>query len=115
MDKKIINKKSVKGNAGKLLEGALVGAALGVAAGILLTSKSGKKMQNDIKKLSADFYHYLTPQVKKLKQVGEAQFNAFVAEGVKKYAKVKKLSLAQEKVLAKEAKHSWSQVKKHLS
>ncbi len=110
MSKKIINKKS----GGKLLGGALVGAVLGIAAGLLLTTESGKKIQKDIKKLSGEFYRYMAPQLKKMKQLGEAEYHAFVDEKVKRYAKIKKLSLEEEKVLAREAKRSWSHIKKHL-
>lgn len=116
MNKKIVNKnkKSTKGSGGKLLEGALVGAVLGIAAGILITSEAGKKMGTDIKKLSGDFYRYMAPQVKKLKNLGESEYNTLVDQSVKKYAKAKKLSLAEEKVLVKEAKRSWGHIKKHL-
>ncbi len=114
MNKKTINKKSTRKNGGKLLGGALVGAVLGVAAGMLLAPESGKKMRKDIKKLSGDFYRYIAPQVKKLKQVGEAQYNTFIAKGAKNYAKAKRLSLSEEKMLIKEGKRSWRHIKKHL-
>lgn len=114
MNKKEINKNSANKNGEKLLKGALIGAVLGVAAGMLLAPKSGKKMRGDIKKLSGDFYKYISPQLKKLKQVSEAQYDAFVAKGVKNYTKAKRLSLAEEKILAMEAKRSWGHIKKHL-
>ncbi|MFA6077760.1 MAG: YtxH domain-containing protein [Candidatus Paceibacterota bacterium] len=114
MNKKIVNKKNTKGNSGKLLEGALVGAVLGVVAGILITSEAGKKIGTDIKKLSGDFYRYMAPQVKKLKNLGESEYNTLVDQSVKKYAKAKKLSIAEEKILVKEAKRSWNHIKKHL-
>jgi gas vesicle protein len=112
--KKIIKEKKKNGSGGKLLEGALVGAVLGIAAGMILTSEAGKKMGTDIKKLSVDFYRYMAPQVKKLKKLGESEYNALVEQTVKKYAKAKKLSLAEEKILAKEAKRSWGHIKSQL-
>lgn len=99
---------------GKVLGGALVGAVLGVAAGMLLAPESGKKVRGDIKRLSGDFYRYIAPRVKKLKQLGEAEFRAFVDKGAKQYAEAKKLSRAEEKMLAMEAKRSWGHIKKHL-
>jgi len=112
---KTTTRKSVKANSrGKILGGALVGTVLGVAAGMLLATESGRKMRKDIKKLSGDFYNYIAPQVKKLKQIGEAQYKAFVDEGVEKYAKSKRLTLAEKKILAKEAKRSWGHIRKHL-
>ncbi|HUX35929.1 MAG TPA: YtxH domain-containing protein [Candidatus Paceibacterota bacterium] len=112
----MIKKKSNKTskNSGKLLEGALVGATLGIAAGMLLAPESGKKMRRDIKKLSGDFYRHIAPQVKKMKKVGEAQYNELVAKGATNYAKAKKLSLSEQKALIAEAKRSWGHIKKHL-
>lgn len=104
----------MKNNKGKFLEGALVGAALGVAAEMLIASASGKKMRKDIKKLPGNFYRYISPQLKKVKRISGAQYDALVAKAVKKYAKTKRLSLAEEKKLVTEAKHSWGQIKKHL-
>lgn len=103
-----------KKNGIKLLEGALVGAVLGVAAGMLLAPESGKKMRGDIKKLSGDFYRYIAPKVKKMKKVGQAQYDEFVSNAAKNFAKAKKLSLAEQRMLAKEAKRSWGHIKKHL-
>lgn len=109
-----MNEKSSSGSGGKVLEGTLIGAVLGVAAGMLLAPESGKKMRRDIKKLSGEFYHYLAPKIKKLERMGEAEYHAFVAQGIKKYAKAKRLSLAEEKMLVNEAKRSWGHIKKHL-
>lgn len=116
--KKIINKKNTKNSIvskkEKLLEGALVGAVLGVAAGMLLSPESGKKLREDIKKLPGDFYRYMAPRVKKLKKVGEKQYDAFVDEGVKNYVKAKKLSVSEEKMLKNETRRFWKNIKKHL-
>ena len=109
-----MNKKSRKKNGKQLLEGALVGAVLGVAAGILLAPESGKKMRKDIKKLSGDFYRYAAPHIEKLKQISEAQYTMLMAKGVKNYAKARRLSRAEEKMLAVAAKRSWGHMKRHL-
>ncbi|MDP2668230.1 MAG: YtxH domain-containing protein [bacterium] len=105
-------------NKGKLIEGALIGAVLGVAAGMFLMSETGKKLEKkagkNIKKLSGEFYRYIASEAKKLKHVGQAEFNSLVQEGAKRFAKAKKLSLAEEKILVAGAKRSWHQLKKHL-
>lgn len=101
-------------NKERLLEGGLIGAVLGVVAGLLIAPKSGKELREDIKNLPADFYKYISPQIKKIKEMGEEQYHNFMDEGVKKYAKVKKLTQDEEKILKKEAKNSWVQIKKHL-
>jgi gas vesicle protein len=102
----------MKKNTERLLEGAALGAILGVAAGMMIPSstKSKKSLQN----ISGDFYKYLAPRVKKMKNMSEAQYDAFITAGVKNYAKLKKLSAAEQKALLTEAKRSWKQIKKHL-
>lgn len=66
-----------------LVEGALVGAALGIAAGIVLAPESGKKFRTDIKKKSAEFHAHLAPHIKRIKALGETEYNAFVQQAMK--------------------------------
>src|SRR3989339_237901 len=98
----------------KVFEGALVGAAIGMLAGVLLAPESGKAVRNDIHKLSGDFYKYVATQVKKIKAVGEDQYGEFVNKWAKSYAKANKLSADEEAALIDGAKHSWKQIKKHF-
>lgn len=104
-----------KSNKIKLIEGGIVGAVLGVAAGILLTPESGKKFRGDIKKKSAEFQAYLAPKFKKLKEVGEEGYDSFVKEAIKSYSKAKGLSEEEKRMFISDAKNSWKQIKKHLS
>jgi len=113
MKKKRIGTKKEK-NGGGLVAGASIGAVLGIAAGILLAPETGKKMRTDIKKLSGDFYRHIAPQLKKLRVVGEAQYHAVVAEGVRRYAKARRLSRSEEKLLATEGKRAWFHMKRNL-
>ena len=103
-----------KGNAGKVLEGALAGAALGIAATMFYGSKAGKKAQKKAKVAAGKFYRHMAPKVKKMKKVGEAQLKAYAVKGVKEYAKAQKLSAAEEKMLLAEAKRAWQYAQKHL-
>ena len=99
---------------GKLLGGALVGAALGVAAGLLLAPESGKKLRGDLKKKSAEFYAHLSPRIKKMKKIGEREYGQFVKNAAKNYGKAKRLSSQQQKILVTEAQKSWKHLQKHL-
>ena len=99
---------------GKLLGGALVGAALGVAAGLLLAPESGKKLRGEVKKKSAEFYAHLSPKLKKMKKVGEKEYGLFIKNAVKSYGKAKQLSSRQQKILVAEAQKTWKHLQKHL-
>jgi len=108
------NNNMAKNKAKNILAGALAGAALGVAAGLLLAPKSGKGLRRDIKSSVADFYKYAAPQLKKLKNVSKEQYEAFALKAVKNYAKAKRLSATEEKALLKQAKGTWSHLKRHF-
>ncbi len=105
----------MKNTKAKLLEGGLIGAALGVAAGIFLMSETAENLGGDLKKKSADFYEYLAPKLKKMKKMGEADYKIFVENAAKAYGKSKKLSAEESKILMDMAHKSWNLFKKHIS
>ncbi|MDO8504328.1 MAG: YtxH domain-containing protein [Candidatus Liptonbacteria bacterium] len=97
-----------------LLEGGLVGAALGVAAGLLFASKSGEKLRGDINRKSAEFYAHLAPKLKKIKTMGEAEYKVLVKNALSAYGKAKKLSSQEEKAILSEAHKSWKHLRTHF-
>lgn len=105
----------MKKNNLSLLEGALIGTALSVAAGLFLVSKKGKKLQKDIKQKTVEFYAYIGPKLKKIKKLGEKEYIAFIENAAKNYGKAKKFSAVETKILLAEAKKSWKHLKKHAS
>lgn len=109
-----MKKTAAKKNSYAWLEGGLIGAALGVGAGLLLSSKFGKELGEKAKDLSADFYRYMSPQIKKVKKMGEAEYKKFVEEAAKRYSKSKKLTEAEAKGLIKDAHGAWKHLKKNL-
>jgi len=104
-----------KNNRAKVIEGRIVGAILGVAAGIAVASESGKKFLGDVQKKSAEFHAYLAPQLKKVKEVGEKEYDSFVKTAMKTYAQKKHISEKESKEIVSRAKKSWKHIKKHLS
>lgn len=98
----------------KILEGVLAGAALGVAAGMLLAPKPGKKLRKDIHDMAADIYKRAAPKLKKMKKLGEAEYKAFMDSAAKTYGKAKKLSEKEIAALRKEARGSWKHLSKHF-
>ena len=97
----------------KFLEGALIGAVLGVAAGIILAPESGKELRKDLKKKSADFYRHLGPKMKKLKKISEEDYKMMVQKTMAFYGKAKKLSQSEAKQITKEAENYWKHLRKH--
>ena len=98
----------------QILEGAVAGVAMGVAAAMFLTSKTGKKVTQDVKDYLADFYHYIAPKVKKMENMGEAEYHAFMKDAVEKFGKARKMSGEKIAELAGEVKKSWKHFSKHL-
>jgi gas vesicle protein len=105
----------MKVNKVSLLEGAIIGTALGVAAGLFLGSKKGKQLQKDIKEKTAEFYAYIAPKIRKMKRMGEKEYAAFIENAAKNYSKAKKFSIAETKVLIAEGKKAWRHLKRHAA
>ena len=103
-----------KGKSSKFLSGALIGAALGVAAGIFANSETGKEMRKEVKDKMADFYKTITPKIKKMKDVGEKEYKAFITKALDDYNKDGKFNAEDLKNLAKQAHASWKHLKKNL-
>jgi len=98
-----------------ILEGAVAGVALGVAAALFLTSKKGREIQKDAKQKAAEFYKYISPKLKKMKQLGEKEYLVFMENAAKNFGRAKKLSQEELKVLIADAKSTWKHLKKHAS
>ena len=98
------------GNKSKFVEGALIGAVIGAAAGMLLAPKSGKKLQKDLERLSADFFKALAPRLKKIKKVGEKEYRALVQSAVNRFAVAKKLTKKETDELLRRAQGYWKNI-----
>ena len=106
--------KNNKGNAVKFLEGTVAGVALGVAASMFLASKKGKELKNDIADIMADFYKSISPQIKKIKKMGEKQYKEFMKNAAEQYTKTKKVSGDIANQFIEEAQQSWQHFSEHL-
>lgn len=104
----------MKNKKSRLLEGALIGAALGVAAGMLFAPESGKKLRKDIRAKFADFQKYISPKIKELREMSESQYSAFMKTAVAGYAKAKKLSAEEASELGRYAQEFWKHFVKHF-
>ncbi len=97
-----------------MIKGGLLGTVLAVAAGLFLISKPGKKFRHDVKHHVAKFYKHLSPQLKKIRQMGEREFKDFVKGALKTYSAAHKLTRAEEKAIGQEIQKTWKQLKKHV-
>ncbi len=98
----------------KFLEGAVIGAILGVAAGIFLTSKKGKELTENVKDMAADFYKKIAPKLKSLGRIGEKEYKEFMKEAAENYAKAKDLSSEKAQQLVEETQKTWKQFQDNL-
>ncbi len=106
------NKKS--GGALKFLEGAAVGLALGIAGAVFLSSKTGQKLQKDVKDNLADFYKYISPKLKKMGKMAKKDYEEFMKQAVVQYGKARKMSEGATEELMDKVKESWKHLSKHL-
>lgn len=107
-------KKKKTSGALKVFEGALIGAVIGVAAGMFISSPKGKKMRKDVEARAAEFYKSVAPKIKKVKKMGEKEYKEFMKNAVEKYCKAKKLSKKEADELMKKVGSSWGQIQKHF-
>jgi gas vesicle protein len=98
----------------KVLEGAVAGIALGVAATMFLSSKKGEELKDDIAGMTADFYKSVSPKLKKVKKMGEKEYKEFMKAAAERYAKTKKMSEEMAMDLIKNTQQSWKHFSKHL-
>jgi gas vesicle protein len=103
-----------RGNTFKFLEGTAAGVALAVAASIYLASKRGQAFEENLAKVMADFYKYISPKVKKIKKMGEKEYKVFMENAVVQYARTKKVSASIAKQLVRETQQSWKHFARHL-
>lgn len=101
-------------NTKAMLAGAAAAAVFGAVAGVLLAPQSGKKTRRDISGMLAGFYKFVGPEMKKIKNMSRKEYENLVSKALKKYAKLKRLSAAEEAALKVQAWNAWGHIKKHL-
>ncbi|MBU6141504.1 YtxH domain-containing protein [Patescibacteria group bacterium] len=98
----------------RVAKGALVGAALGAAAGLLLAPESGDRLRKDMTKHAARLYKHAAPKLKKLSAMGEKEYKDVMQKALAAYGKAQELSGPELKTLQKHAEDTWNIVKKNL-
>lgn len=106
-----------KKKSNKFISGAVVGTALGVAAGVVLAVLDEKKIKsgvNSAKREAAMIYKKAAPQLKQYKKLGEKEFDAVMKKAVHEFAKARKMSKKDSGAVLREVEKYWKEVKKHL-
>ena len=96
----------------RLLTGAAAAVALGAVATAFLLSPAGKKAQKEARATAAGLYKRLQPKLRKLKKVTKADYEKAVRSGLREYARLKKLTLKEERALRREALGAWKKMKR---
>lgn len=68
---------------GKITKSFVLGAAIGALAGLLLSPKTGKEDQKDLKKKFHSIIDQVTKDVAKAKTLGEKQYNSLMEKASK--------------------------------
>jgi len=92
--------------------GVGVGAIAGAIAGILLAPKSGKETRADIAKYLHEMKDKIAAQLAKMKEISQDKYDEVVEDVVGTYEKGKKISAAESKVIKKQLKEGYKEVKK---
>lgn len=97
----------MKKDLAKFLAGAAVGAGLGIAASKYLDSESGKKSKESLKKIFTEFYAFLGPRIKMVKNLTKAKYKEIITEAAHDYGKAKKMSAGTVDDLIEKTVQMW--------
>lgn len=103
--------KKKKGHFGK---GLLAGAIFGIAAGIFLTSKEGKRVTKHIETRAREIEKKLRMEFKKKKEVTEATYDEAVDRVLAYYLKTKQIAKTELPSLKKILRDKWMSVRSEL-
>ena len=94
------------------VEGALLGIALGVAAGMYLASNSTKELKGRLAEKYAEFSKFMAPKLKKLKKVSQSEYEMMVDKAMVGFGKAAKMTKSEALALAKTAKKHFREISK---
>ncbi|MBD3251175.1 hypothetical protein GF380_01750 [Candidatus Uhrbacteria bacterium] len=108
------NDKSKKKNShmGKAL---LAGAVFGLAAGIFMSSKEGKKMAKNLQTKAKQIEKQLLKEFKKKKEMTESAYEEAIDTVLEYYVKSRKLAKTEIPALRKHLLSKWKLIKSELS
>ncbi|HEY1074576.1 MAG TPA: YtxH domain-containing protein [Patescibacteria group bacterium] len=96
---------------GSMMGAALLGAALGAAAGLLFAPKSGKETRQDLTDLMGRMSNEIGDRTSKLREVTKSAYNEIVDVVVKQYQEAKEITTEQAAKLREELRQGYERVK----
>jgi hypothetical protein len=76
----------------KFLAGMATGIVVGKAISKHMESEEGRRKKEKIKKLMSDFYSFIGPKIKELKNMNRSNYERIVTSAAEEYGRMKKLS-----------------------
>ncbi len=110
MAKKISRNKGV--DFKKITGAAAIGAAVGVAIGMLLAPKKGKALRKDLKDLPLKIKKEVAEKAGEVKDLTQKHYEKLIDAVAGFYKKAKKIKKADLEKVVKELKKSWKEVTK---
>lgn len=96
---------------GSMIGAALLGAALGAAAGILFAPKAGEETRKDLKDLAGRMTSEIGDRTSKLKEVTKTAYDEIVDVVVNQYQEAKEITTEQAAKLREELRQGYERVK----
>jgi gas vesicle protein len=100
---------------GHFKAGVLAGAVFGIAAGIFMSSKQGKKLAKELKSQTAEIQGRILKELKKGKKMSEENYGKAIDNVLAYYAKSRKIASKEVPELRHYLLAKWKSVKKELS
>ena len=108
-------KHSKKSNAGKILGAGVLGVIAGIAAGIFLAPKNGKKNRDEFKAWADDTQEQILEKIREVKDLTEEKYDEIVDEVVSKKGVTQEITQEEWEDFAKDLKKRWKRVKDRLN
>lgn len=100
---------------GHFKAGVLAGAVFGIAAGIFMSSKQGKKLAKELKSQTTDIQARIVKELKKGKKMSEENYGMAIDNVLGYYAKSRKIASKEVPELRRYLMAKWKSVKKELA
>ena len=93
----------------KFATGVAVGVGSAVATQKYLASEHGQKTKQEVKKMFSQFYAFIYPKLKAMKDMTKAKYSQAIISGAKEFGKAKKMSDEMVQELIEKTTSMWDE------